>query len=188
MAKNGRKEAEDIILQALGHTERRGILRIIGANPDGVTYSSILGETELNTGHLNYHLRSLEGLIEKTDDRLYRLTPLGQKALGVMNNLSNEIDNEAIRYIEVAKSSQEGTIHPFVKGLLYIGIVAVGIAFLASFGLLISSVTRGSMSIMGSFAALAMMCFTGAILWVLINALKTVPDFVKRLERKLLKD
>ncbi|TRO60088.1 hypothetical protein E2P71_00910 [Candidatus Bathyarchaeota archaeon] len=102
--------------------------------------------------------------------------------------MSNEIDNEAIRYIEVAKSSQEGTIHPFVKGLLYIGIVAVGIAFLASFGLLISSVTRGSMSIMGSFAALAMMCFTGAILWVLINALKTVPDFVKRLERKLLKD
>jgi len=188
MAKNGRKEAEDIILQALGHTERRGILRIIGANPDGVTYSSILGETELNTGHLNYHLRSLEGLIEKTDDRLYRLTPLGQKALGVMNNLSNEIDNEAIRYIEVAKSSQEGSIHPLVKGLMYIGIVAVGIVFLASFGLLISTITRGSTNIIGIFLSLSMMGFTGAILWVLTGALKTVPEFVKRLERKLLKD
>lgn len=188
MAKNGRKEAEDIILQALGHTERRGILRIIGANPDGVTYSSILGETELNTGHLNYHLRSLEGLIEKTDDRLYRFTPLGQKALGVMNNLSNEIDNEAIRYIEVAKSSQECSIHPLVKGLMYIGIVGIGIVFLASLGLLISTITRGSTSIIGIFVSLSMMGFTGAILWVLTGALKTVPEFVKRLERKLLKD
>ena len=65
MAKTGRDEIEDIILQALSHKERRGILKIIGATQEGVTYSSILGETELNTGHLNYHLRSLEGLIEK---------------------------------------------------------------------------------------------------------------------------
>lgn len=128
MAKNGRNEAEDIILQAIGHSERRGILRIIGANSEGVTYSSILGETELNTGHLNYHLRSLEGLIEKRDDRLYQLTPLGQKALEMMNNLNNEIDSDVIQYIEAAKSSQEGTIHPFVKGLLYIGIAGIGIS------------------------------------------------------------
>ena len=80
MAKNGRKEVEGIILQAIGHGDRRTIIRIIGANPDGVTYSSILGETELNTGHLNYHLRNLDGLIEKRDDKLYRLTPLGHKA------------------------------------------------------------------------------------------------------------
>ena len=69
MAKNGRNEAEEIIVQAIGHSDRRNILRIIVATQDGVTYSSILGETEMNTGHLNYHLRNLEGLIEKQDLR-----------------------------------------------------------------------------------------------------------------------
>ena len=188
MAKNGRNEAEDVILQAIGHSERRGIIRIIGVNPDGVTYSSILGETELNTGHLNYHLRNLEGLIEKRDDKLYRLTPLGLKALELMNNLSKEIDSDVIQYVETAKSMQDGTIHPFVKGLLYIGIAGIGIVFLASLGLLVMSVTRGSIAIMEVAISLGMMGFTGVILWVLIGALKTVPEFVRRLERKLMND
>ena len=188
MAKNGRNEVEDVILQAIGHRERRGIIRIIGANPEGVTYSSILGETELNTGHLNYHLRNLDGLIEKWDDKQYRLTPLGYKALELMNNLSNEIDSDVIQYVETAKGIQDGSIHPFVKGLLYIGIAGIGIVFLASIGLLVMSFTRGSFSIGEIFISLGMMGFTGVILWVLISALKTVPEFVRRLERKLMND
>ena len=188
MAKNGRNEVEDVILQAIGHNERRGIIRIIGANPEGVTYSSILGETELNTGHLNYHLRNLDGLIEKWDDKQYRLTPLGYKALEMMNNLSKEIDSDVIQYVETAKGIQDGSIHPFVKGLLYIGIAGIGIVFLASIGLFVVSVTRGSFSIGEIFISLGMMGFTGVILWVLISALKTVPEFVRRLERKLMND
>lgn len=188
MAKNGRNEVEDIILQAIGHKERRGIIRIIGANPEGVTYSSILGETELNTGHLNYHLRNLDGLIEKWDDKQYRLTPLGYKALEMMNNLSKEIDSDVIQYVETAKGIQDGSIHPFVKGLLYIGIAGIGIVFLASIGLLVMSVTRGSFSIGEIFISLGMMGFTGVILWVLISALRTAPEFVRRLERKLMND
>lgn len=188
MAKNGRNEVEDIILQAIGHNERRGIIRIIGANPEGVTYSSILGETQLNTGHLNYHLRNLDGLIEKWDDKMYRLTPLGYKALELMNNLSKEIDSEVIQYVETAKSIQDGSIHPFIKGLLYIGIAGVGIVFLASIGLFVMTITRGSFAIMEIFISLGMMGFTGVILWVLANALKTVPEFVRRLERKLMND
>ena len=128
MAKNGRNEVENIILQAIGHNDRREIIRIIGVNPDGVTYSSILGETKLNTGHLNYHLRNLEGLIEKREDKMYRLTPLGIKSLELMNNLSKEIDSDVIQYVERAKDTHDGSIHPFVKGLLYIGIAGIGIA------------------------------------------------------------
>jgi predicted transcriptional regulator len=188
MAKNGVNEAEDVILQALGHSERRGIIRIIGANSDGVTYSSILGETELNTGHLNYHLRNLDGLIEKQDDKLYRLTPLGYKALELVNNLSNEIDVDVIKYVEAAKGVNDGSIHPFVKGLLYIGIAGIGIVFLASFVLLVVSLTRTGVSVMEVLISLGMIGFTGVILWVLINALRTVPEFVRRLERKYMND
>jgi len=186
LAKNGQKEVEDIILQAMGHSERRGIIRIIGVNPDGVTYSSILGETELNTGHLNYHLRNLEGVIEKRDDKLYRLTPLGLKALEMLNGLSKEIDSDVIHYVESAKSTSDGSIHPFVKGLLYIGIAGIGMVFLASIGLFVMSLFQGGM--LGLFVSLAMSTFTGVILWVLVNALKTVPKFVRRLERKLMND
>ena len=188
MAKNGRIEAEDIILQAIGHSERRGIIRIIGVNPDGVTYSSILGETELNTGHLNYHLRNLEGLIEKKDDKLYRLTPLGLKSLEMLNSLRKEIDSDVIQYVEVAKGTKDGSIHPFVKGLIYIGIAGIGMVFLASLGLFAMSITGGSIGLIEIFASLAMASFSGVILWVLVSALKTVPEFVRRLERKLMND
>lgn len=187
MANNGRNAVEDIILQAIGHSERRGIIRIIGVNPEGVTYSSILGETELNTGHLNYHLRNLEGLIEKSDDKLYRLTPLGLKSLEILNGLRNEIDGDVIQYVEVAKSATDGSIHPFVKGLLYIGIAGIGMVFLASIGLFALSIT-GRIGLPGIFASVAMIGFTGVILWVLVKALKTVPEFVRRLERKLMND
>ena len=186
MARNGQSEAENIILQAIAHSERRGIIRIIGATSDGVTYSSILGETELNTGHLNYHLRSLEGLIEKSDDRYYHLTPLGIKALELLNSLNKEIDKDLIPYVEAARSSKEGVIHPFVKGLLYIGIAGVGIVFFASLVLAVVSITSGGL--MGILIAGGMMAFTGVVLWVLINSLRTVPEFVRRLERKFLKE
>ncbi len=188
MAKNGHKEVEDIILQAIGHSERRGIIRIIGVNTEGVTYSSILGETELNTGHLNYHLRNLEGLIEKRGDKLYRLTPLGLKALEMLINLRKEIDGDVIQYVEVAKGSRDGSLHPFVKGLLYIGIAGIGMVFLASLGLFAWSISGGGAGLVGIFTSLAMATFTGVILWVLISALKTVPEFVRRLERKLMND
>jgi hypothetical protein len=185
MAKNGRNEAEEIIVQAIGHSDRRSILRIIGATQDGVTYSSILGETEMNTGHLNYHLRNLEGLIEKQDG-VYKLTPLGYRALDLVNNMLGELDVEVIPYIEAAKGRQESSIHPFIKGLLYIGIAGVGLVFLSSIALFVISITQGGLS--GIFISIGMAAFTGVVLWVFINALKTVPAFVRRLERKLMDD
>jgi hypothetical protein len=188
MAKNGRNEVENIILQAIGHKERREIIRIIGANPNGATYSSILGETKLNTGHLNYHLRNLEGLIEKREDKLYQLTPLGIKSLELMNNLNKEIDSDVIQYIETVKDTDDGSLHPFVKGLIYIGIAAFGIVFVAGTGLFIMSLTRAEFAIIMTSISLVMMVISGVILWVLFNALRTVPNFIRRLERKLMND
>ena len=185
MTKTGRDEIEDVILQALGHKERRGILKIIGATPEGVTYSGILGETELNTGHLNYHLRSLEGLIEKGDDGLYRLTPLGNRALNLLPALSQEVNDDMLHYVEAARTTKKGLLHPVVKGLIYIGIVANGVMFLAGLVLFISVVASGG--ILGLLVAGTMMLISGAVLWDMVSALRTVPEFVRRLEQKILK-
>ena len=184
MTKPGQDEIEDIILQALSHKERRGILKIIGATQEGVTYSSILGETELNTGHLNYHLRSLEGLIEKGDG-LYRLTSLGTKALNILPTLSQDVDNGMLHYVESARSTKQGLLHLVAKGLIYIGIAVNGLIFLAGLVFIIMALTGGG--VLGMFAAGAMMLVSGVIIWVLAIWLRTVPEFMRRLERKILK-
>jgi len=68
-------EVEDMIIQALGHKERREILKIISLNIAGSSYSELMGELGLPTGKLNYQLKQLEGLIEKNEERRYVLTP-----------------------------------------------------------------------------------------------------------------
>lgn len=84
-----RDKVEDAVLRALGHGERRSILRIIESNVDGVRYSDILMETGLQTSKLNYQLRELDGFIGK-EDQLYNLTALGLKAVGVLDHMGED--------------------------------------------------------------------------------------------------
>ena len=93
MKVTGRDDIEEIILQALNHPERRNIIEILGTSPEGASYSSILGEIGLNTGKMNYHLRLLEGLIERDKNRLYTLTPIGKKAFMVLNSISEDLED-----------------------------------------------------------------------------------------------
>jgi DNA-binding transcriptional ArsR family regulator len=85
--KPGRDEVEEVVFQALASTERREILRIIRTREGGATYSEILGELALTTGNLNYHLKQLEGLVEKDEERRYRLTPFGERAMSVLRGV-----------------------------------------------------------------------------------------------------
>ena len=108
----GRKaeEVEEIILQGIGNPERRNILRIIGSAPEGVIYSEILNELKLNTGKLNYHLKLLEGLIERDDQRHYHLTKLGRKSLQVLGSMTEDLDDEALSLASSAKGKKDDLI------------------------------------------------------------------------------
>jgi predicted transcriptional regulator len=88
------KNAQDAIIQAISHSERREILRIIQRQPEGIRYSSILGETQLTTSKLNYQLNELQGLVEKNQDGLYTLTLLGQKAINILDNINQNLDGD----------------------------------------------------------------------------------------------
>ena len=81
-------DIEEAIFQGLNNKERRTIVIIIKLAKDGAIYSDILGETGLNSGSLNYHLRQLEGLISKNTQGRYILTPLGEKALRGLYSMS----------------------------------------------------------------------------------------------------
>jgi len=88
------KNAEDAIIHAISHSERREILRILQRQPDGTRYSDILGETQLTTSKLNYQLNELEGLIEKNQEGLYNLTQLGHKAVNILNNINKNLTED----------------------------------------------------------------------------------------------
>lgn len=96
-----RKEAvEELIIQGLGHKEQRNILKIISVAPQGAIYSDILGELGLNTGKMNYHLKQLEGLVERNGDRRYHLTPLGKRALTVLGSMTDDLENGFEDYLQ----------------------------------------------------------------------------------------
>jgi hypothetical protein len=88
------KNAQDAIIQAISHRERREILRILQRETIGTRYSSILGETQLTTSKLNYQLNELQGLIEKNQEGLYKLTLLGQKAINILDNINENLDDD----------------------------------------------------------------------------------------------
>jgi len=126
----GRKaeEVEEIILQGIGNSERRNILRIIGSAQEGVIYSEILNELQLNTGKLNYHLKLLEGLIERDDTRHYHLTKLGKKSLHVLGSMTEDLDEEALSLASSAKTKKDdlvtGVVNMWSRLVLFLSFTA----------------------------------------------------------------
>jgi predicted transcriptional regulator len=120
MIKMERKNAEDTIIKVLNHEERREILRILNASPEGLKYSSILGETKLSTSKLNYQLKELEGFIEKDEEkREYNLTSLGKKAIMVLNNIGENLDPEDIKLTHATESRRRNFIRKYLNGFFY---------------------------------------------------------------------
>jgi len=120
---NKREEIEEIIIQGLGHQERRNILKIISLAEGGASYSVILGELGLNTGRMNYHLRQLEGLVVRNGDRKYHLTPLGEKAISVLHSMTQNLENGYEEYLNSARTAQSSGIATWVSRWFYLIIV-----------------------------------------------------------------
>ena len=185
MAKARQEEVEDVVIQAIGHSERRNILKIINASPNGVTYSEILGEINLNTGHLNYHLRGLEGLIERNESRQYRLTPLGYKALHILSVIGEQINNDDMPYINVAEATQESLLHPILIG--WLNVISVVALFGVSSGLYLVGKNMYSGDLMQMLPGFIITLICGVEIIVLLRARKSAPEFLKKLERRYLK-
>ncbi len=112
-------DVEEVILQALSHRDRRNILKILASAPGGTTYSSILGETGLSTGRLNYHLKELAGFIERDDERMYRLTALGEKALGTLRFTTEDLSVEVEGYVSATRANRRSFIRKNLNRAFY---------------------------------------------------------------------
>jgi hypothetical protein len=117
---NHESDVEDVIIQGLANQERRKILKIIKLAKNGAIYSDILAELELNSGLLNYHLRQLEGLITKSVQGRYFLTPLGEKALRGLYSMTENLENGYEEYLNKAKIRQQHTVFPKISSILTI--------------------------------------------------------------------
>lgn len=73
------------IFLALKHPVRRKILRMLGESP--AAYTEILNTLGVETGFLNYHLESLNGLITKDKDGRYFLSEFGEAALDLITGV-----------------------------------------------------------------------------------------------------
>lgn len=110
-----REEVEELIIQGLGHQERRNILKIVSLAEGGASCSAILGELGLNTGRMNYHLRQLEGLVVRNGDRKYHLTPLGKKALSVLQSMTENLENGHEEYLNSARTARSSGVATWVS-------------------------------------------------------------------------
>ena len=174
------EDREEILLNALNHKVRREILRLVKTK-GCATYTQILDRTELPTGKLNYHLKQLTGLLEKTASDEYQLTPLGEKAVVILNTIQlNGLDE----YFKRVKEVQTKSISPLMKGLLRGGIVVTVLilGFWSYMGYLVY--TEGA-PIPVKIILVILYGLGVALLIFLVNAYRTAPEYIERLERRI---
>ena len=179
-----RRQIEDAIFQALAHPMRRTILKIV-ASSSSITYSELITELQLPTGKLNYHLEQLEGFIEKDSNRHYVLTPLGKKALNQLNLIKQEAGADDEKYVKTAALAQKTSLQPAIRSFLLIGIAfAAIIVFLWSYVAYLA-ITEGAPVVVYVLLPLLLAVGVGLV-GALVYALLKSPEWVRRLERRLL--
>ncbi len=79
-------ERENAFFEALGNQIRREIIVLLYDRIE-LTYTDLLAYLGISSGLLNFHLKKLDGLIEKTPDNTYKLTSLGRLAYSFIMQL-----------------------------------------------------------------------------------------------------
>jgi hypothetical protein len=154
-----------------------------------VSYSEILGEIGLNTGKMNYHLKLLEGVVERDKNRRYTLTPIGKKAFIILNSLTTDLENGYEDYLGKVKFSQNSGVMRLAN--IWYALVAL-LSFSAVAGLWVFVDTGIGV---GEFYSSSMFYVYGVIVitivglfflrgWVIRNA-ESVQDFVDKVMGRL---
>jgi hypothetical protein len=129
-------------------------------------------------------LGQAEGLIEKNKKRRYVLTPLGKKAIGLLNSITRDVGPEYESYVKTAQRVRTSTLNPLVKSLIYIGMAVISVILLVWGYLTYLVLTEGGPPFV--FLLLPVLLTIGFVLlgW-LVYALKTAPEFLRRLQKRL---
>lgn len=172
------EDKEEILINAPTHKVRRDILRLI-KNRGSATYTHILDRTELPTGKLNYHLKQLTGFIEKKESDAYQLTPLGEKAVTLLESIQTDGLDEYFK-----KTKQVQTISPLMRGLLRGGIVVT--VLVLGFWTFIGYILYHEGGPTAVWVILIILYALGiALLIFLVKASRSAPAYIEQIERRI---
>ncbi len=116
------------IFLALKHPVRRKILKML--NEDPATYTQILNKLKVETGFLNYHLESLDGLVTKNEHDKYILSDFGEAALSLMKMVEEPVKKEVEEPIK--RRSRELKIFGFKVNPAFVLLVAIAVLILSN--------------------------------------------------------
>lgn len=119
-------QSEQVIIHAINHRIRRKILELLISKPK--TFSELLNHFDISTGKLMYHLNQINGFIAKNSKNTYELTPLGKKALEIIEIIRSKVTENDQRYIKKAYLSQKNDSKMLILKLINFGIR--GLAFI----------------------------------------------------------
>jgi DNA-binding transcriptional ArsR family regulator len=112
-------EIYSTMFTSLKHPVRRKILRMLGQKP--MTFTEIVGELEISSPNLTYHLESLGELVYKMDNDRYKLSAFGLATINAMKSI------EEVREVEPKRRTVTSKWRIFSVGLM------VTVILLASF-------------------------------------------------------
>jgi hypothetical protein len=177
------EQIESVTFQALAHQIRRTILRLVQSRNQGISYSELITELRMSTGKLNYHLERLKGLIEKTANQRYVLTPFGKKALEHLDLIDQKISSEDEKYVKIAVLSQKTSLQPIAKAFLTISILLSAILTAIWVFLAYLFITEGAPTIV-YFLMPILIAVGFALVGTFVYALVKTPVWVKRFEQR----
>lgn len=174
------REVEATVFEVLAHPVRRDVLRLVFHSESGVSYTDVLGELFLSTGKLNYHLKQMEGFIQKNNSLQYILTPLGKAAADLMFSLGNKLPDEVDKYVKIRRPP---SLMPALKFMAYLLMIVVSIPTIFV-GIEIYNMVVGGGQLI-DILALSIILFIGLAVFVWITYMvRFAPRYLRHLEKR----
>ena len=114
------------IFKSLQHPTRQEILKFLGEHPQDIPYTDLLDFCDGSTGKLNYHLRTLDDLVNKNDTG-YNISEKGKRVLSwlksydIPGEITDEFEKPEIIFNKIFPS--KSLLHKFWLEALLISIV-----------------------------------------------------------------
>lgn len=116
------------IFKTLSHPLRARIIELLYEN-DELSYTEILNVLKIDTGQLNFHLRNIEGLLERTAHGNYMLNEKGKLGYYALKGVKKYLAAEEVP-IEPRASIQKRAAAAAIDYLLFVGSPILLILFL----------------------------------------------------------
>jgi hypothetical protein len=174
------KEVEATVFEVLAHPIRRDILKLLSYGEDGTSYTDILGEFALSTGRLNYHLKQMDGFIQKNDHLRYTLTPLGKAAADLMFAFGKDLPEDVEKFVKIRRPP---SLMPALKFMAFLLMVVVSIPTIFVGIEIYDTLSGGGQLVDIIFLTVAMGIGIAVFAWI-AYMVRYAPGHLRHLERR----